>query len=179
MTTQWPGALSASLRRQQQGSLLPCGLQLLGRRCNAPPPRCLHCPQCCRYRCRCQQGHHHPWRHHRCLCCLHHHCCCAVVFAAAAVAVVAAAVAVIAAVAIATTACLCCSIHWLVVALLSAICFHHCMPSCHHQCSCCQMLSLPVVVHCHHNRHCNKNDQRLASLLSLFISVVILLLACC
>ncbi len=52
----------------------------------------------------------------------------AIVFAAAAVALVAAAIAV--AIAATTTARLFCSLCWLVVALLSAVCFHYRMLSC-------------------------------------------------
>jgi hypothetical protein len=45
---------------------------------------------------------------------------------------------------------LCCSCHWLVVALLSAAAAHFflLMPSCNRQCSCCQPLLPPIVDHC-------------------------------
>ncbi len=77
----------------------------------------------------------------------------AVVFAAmasAVVAIVAAAVAV--AIATTTTTRLCSSRCWLVVALLSAVCFRHCTPSCDHQGFCRRPLLPPTVVHRRH-RH--------------------------
>jgi hypothetical protein len=47
-----------------------------------------------------------------------------------------------------TTAHLCFSCRWLVVALLSAVRFHHHTPSCNCQLSCCWPLSPPIIVHC-------------------------------
>jgi hypothetical protein len=76
-----------------------------------------------------------------------------VVFATATAAVVAAAVAV--AIATTTNARICCSCHWLVVALLSAIRYHHRTPSCGRQCSCCRPLLPPIVVHRRHRRCCH------------------------
>ncbi len=80
----------------------------------------------------------------------------AVVFAGATttvVAVVAAAIAV--AITTTTTVRLCCSRRWLVVALLSAIHFCHCLPSCDRKRSHRRLLLLPIVVHRRHRQHCH------------------------
>ncbi len=53
-----------------------------------------------------------------------------------------------------TTARVCCSRHWLVVALLSAVRYHHRTPSCDRQRSRCRPLLPPFVVHHRHCRRC-------------------------
>ncbi len=72
------------------------------------------------------------------------------------VAIVAAAIAV--AIAATSTAHFCWSLHWLVVALLSAVSFCHRMPSCDSRRSCCRPLLPPILVHRRH--HCHRRSCR-------------------
>ena len=45
------------------------------------------------------------------------------------------------------------AVHWLVVALLSAVQFCHRMPSCNCQGCCCRLFLPIIVLHCYHHQH--------------------------
>jgi hypothetical protein len=98
----------------------------------------------------------------------------AVVFAAAAASVVAIIPTAIAvAIATTTTTHLCCSHCWLVVALLSAVCFCHRTPSCNHQRSRCRPLLPPIVVCCRHRRHCHCQRAATASTATTMVKLTV------
>ena len=92
---------------------------------------------------------------------VHHRCCCVAVAVTVTVAIFT--TAVNDSISATTTARFCCSLQWLVVALLSAIHFRHCMPSCDRQRSRCRPLLPPIIIHRCHDRHRRSSRCRWAS----------------